>query len=100
MHYNNKTDTPKLTPYKVINKFLLNLNLKISNKVPVYFSWKKKQPEWVFLEDGSAYPKNPYFTVDYNKKTGEWNIGYIISADNRIFATIDDLTGGIIVHKN
>ena len=100
IHYENKSDTPKLTPHKAINKFLLTLNLKVIGKVPVYFAWKKKQPDWIFLEDGAARPEKPYFTVDYNKKKGEWDIGYIISLEDRKFASIDDLTADVKIHQS
>lgn len=101
MNYDNvnQNNKPKHTIQQVINKFLIDWNLKLHGiKIQVYFSWKKKQPKWIFLEDGNAHPEKPYFTVDYNKKKREWDIGYIVSVEDRKFATIDDITGSCTLH--
>jgi hypothetical protein len=91
---------PKHTVYKVINKFLIMCDIKLPDKTPVYFSWKKKQPKWVIQEGIEPYPETFYLTVDYNKKTREWDVGYIQSVSDRKFATIDDITGTCTIHNN
>jgi hypothetical protein len=90
---NNIRIKKKLTPTKAIRKFVIIQDIKTNGKTPIYYAWNcDKQPVWIQGEQG-FYPEEPYFTVDYDKKTREWNIGYIISADNRKFASIDDMTG-------
>ena len=91
---------PKQTVYKVINKFLIVCDIKLPDKTPVYFSWKKKQPKWIIQEGEVPYPVRSYLSVDYNKKTREWDIGYIQSITDRKFATIDDITGSCTVHNS
>ncbi len=90
----NKENKPKLTPLKAIKKMMIAYDVKLNDtQPPIYYAWEtKRQPKWIQTEDG-LYPKTAYFTVDYDKNKREWYIGFIADIENRLFATIDDLTG-------
>ena len=88
-----KDNKPKLTPITAIRKLLISYDLKLDDDPPIYYAWEpKRQPRW-FQTDSGLYPESPHFTVDYDKHKREWYVGYIIDADHRYFATIDDITG-------
>jgi hypothetical protein len=87
------TNKPKLTPIKIIKKFMITYDIKLKGNPPIYYAWEtKRQPKW-YEDDNGIYPDKPYFTIDYDKNNGEWYIGYIVDIDNRKFARIDDITG-------
>ena len=89
----NKEGKTKLTPEKAIKKFIISYGVKLEDDVPVYYAWdNSRQPEWHNTKYG-MYPDKAYITVDYDKIKREWYIGYIVAANDRLFATIDDLTG-------
>ena len=85
---------PKMTVSKVLYKFVTLWGLQVTEHTKVYYAWKKRQPKWrINKVTGQYEPKNPYFTVDYDSSKREWFLGYIVSANNRKYCTVDDLTG-------
>jgi hypothetical protein len=90
----DNSQNPQLKVFQVINKCLILWGIKLTTNIPVYYYWKKRQPKWIISNDtGEFIPKESYLTVDYNKQSREWHIGYIVSKSNRKYATIDDITG-------
>ncbi len=84
---------PKFSVNKIIKKFLIIWDIKLDKRTPVYYAWDmKRQPRW-FKDERGMHPEKPFLSVDYDPKKREWYIGYIVSANNRRFCTINDLTG-------
>lgn len=77
---------------RVLQKFMLIYDIR-HEKIKVFFSWKKKQPKWLVDDNGHPYVPEPYITVDFDKKTKQWYLGYIKSVTERRFASIDDISG-------
>jgi len=96
-YYSGKADTvtPNLTPIKAIKKFIIIFDIKLTESPPIYYAWNpKRQPKWIETRYGWI-PEKPYFTVDYDNKNREWYVGYIVTPEDRKFATIDDITGRV-----
>lgn len=88
------TTRPNLSVDKALNKFMIKSGIKLSDHTPVYYRWRKRQPEWERdLDTGEFLPKMSYLTVDYDGGTREWYLGYVVSSSNVNYGTVNDITG-------
>lgn len=82
---NNK---PKLSLQKVLDKFCLAWNLKLTDPINVFYKNSKRQP---------TSNDTPFFTIDFEK--GDWYIGFVDDNFKAKYAVIDDLTGRIDISQ-
>lgn len=79
----------RFTVNKIINKFMIAWNIKLSGRIPIYY---------IFHE--MKYPNSyPFFIIDIDKKRREWFVSLFIDETDVYSGTINDVTGDIFISK-
>jgi len=91
----NISDKPNYNVDKIINKFMISINVKIKETLSVYYIWETER----LMRLANKRHFKPYIIVDYNKEQREWHIDYIQTPDNNYHGTINDITGQVYLTK-